>query len=253
MPYLGILILAAMVTSVLGALAWGRVGAIAGLGIGPVLGVLFLLGTYTLAFAHGGSPPPNGPVLFGVSMAVVWWIAALPGSAIGLAIRSIKNSSPKPMLNDAGQYRHESVWMERLESAKFDLQLWAPRVLSVLRIVTALLFLEHGTNKLFGFPALISFPHFPFSSPIGFVIDLQAMIEIVGGFALLIGAFTRPLACILCGDMAVAYFAGPFRFSWFPLLNNGSETVLYCFNFLTLAVTGGGPWSVDALLRRRRR
>lgn len=122
-----------------------------------------------------------------------------------------------------------------------DYALWLPRVLSVLRIVTALLFLEHGTGKLF------DFPHTGNPGPaLASLLGVQGLIEFIGGLLLLAGFYTRLVAFILCGDMAVAYFIAHFPRNFFPLLNSGEAAILYCFIFLTLAVAGGGAWSVDA-------
>jgi len=119
---------------------------------------------------------------------------------------------------------------------------WSPRLLSVLRIVTALLFLQHGLAKLFGFPHVASFDNLQLVSLLG----LAGIIEIVGGVLVLIGLFTRPAAFIVAGEMAVAYFMGHAPRAFFPILNNGELAVLFCFVFLYLAAAGGGPWSVDA-------
>jgi putative oxidoreductase len=106
--------------------------------------------------------------------------------------------------------------------------------------MTGLLFLEHGTQKLFGFPpaahagpALIS------------LIGVQGVIEVVGGVLIVLGLFTRPVAFILAGDMAVAYFMSHAPRSFFPALNGGDAAILYCFVFLLFAAAGGGPWAVS--------
>jgi putative oxidoreductase len=118
---------------------------------------------------------------------------------------------------------------------------WAPRLLSVLRIVVGLLFLEHGTAKLFGFPALPNFAGLMLVSLIG----LSAILEFVGGLLMTVGLFTRFTAFILAGEMAVAYFTAHAPVGFFPLLNHGEPAVLYCFVFLYFAAAGGGPWSID--------
>jgi putative oxidoreductase len=129
--------------------------------------------------------------------------------------------------------------IENLESV------WAPRALSVLRIVAALLFFEHGTSKLLGFPPSDhSGPEFLSLSWIA------GVLELVGGALLIVGLFTRPVACILSGEMAFAYWMAHAPKSVFPLLNGGDAAILYCFVFLYLAFAGGGPWSLDALWRR---
>lgn len=123
---------------------------------------------------------------------------------------------------------------------------WTGRVLSVLRIMTAALFLEHGTSKLFGFPPS------PFPVPGLFsLIGASAILEGVGGLLLLLGLFTRPTAFILCGEMAVAYFLVHAPQGFFPMLNHGEGAIQYCFVFLYLIFAGAGPWSLDALLRER--
>jgi len=109
-------------------------------------------------------------------------------------------------------------------------------------IIAALLFLEHGLQKYFGFPS--AGLHL---SPLLYV---QGVIEIVGGILLLVGAYTRILAFILAGDMAVAYFLAHFPHSFFPAVNGGDAAVLYCFTFLYLVFAGGGPWSLDNALKQ---
>jgi putative oxidoreductase len=120
----------------------------------------------------------------------------------------------------------------------------APRVLSVLRIVTGLLFLEHGTQKFLAFPPRVA-PAPELLSLLG----VQGCLEVVGGLLIILGLFTRPVAFILSGNMAFAYFIGHFPRDFFPARNLGDAAILYCFIFLYLAAAGGGPWSLDA--RRR--
>jgi putative oxidoreductase len=127
-----------------------------------------------------------------------------------------------------------------------DYAAWAPRVLVVLRVMVGLLFLEHGTQKLFGFPPSANAGPALFS-----LMGVQACLEFFGGILLVIGLFTRPVAFILCGDMAVAYFMSHAPGSFFPILNRGEAAILYCFTFLYLSVAGGGPWSLDASRERR--
>jgi putative oxidoreductase len=127
-----------------------------------------------------------------------------------------------------------------------DLQaVWAPRALSVLRIVAALIFFEHGSQKLLGFPPTDNPPAFLSLSWIagGF--------ELVGGALLALGLFTRPVAFVLAGEMAFAYWLAHAPRSFFPVLNGGDAAILYCFVFLYLAFAGGGPWSLDALRARK--
>jgi putative oxidoreductase len=128
-----------------------------------------------------------------------------------------------------------------------ELAAWTPRALSVLRIVTGLLFLEHGTGKLLGFP-----PSDHAASTLFSLIGVQGVLELVGGFLILIGLFTRPAAFILAGDMAVAYFMAHAPKSFFPTINGGQLAILFCFVFLYLVFAGGGQWSADERLARSR-
>jgi putative oxidoreductase len=122
---------------------------------------------------------------------------------------------------------------------------WAPRVLSVLRIIAALLFLEHGLQKLFSFPAPLPLPAGEVLHPFT-LLWFAGVIETVGGVLLAVGLFTRPVAFILSGEMAAAYFMAHAPRGFFPSLNGGDAAVLFCFVFLYLAAAGGGAWSVDA-------
>ena len=128
-----------------------------------------------------------------------------------------------------------------------DLAAWTPGALSVLRIVTGLLFLEHGTGKLLGFP-----PSDHVASTVFSLIGVQGVLELLGGFLILIGLFTRPVAFILAGDMAVAYFMAHAPKSFFPTVNGGQLAILFCFVFLFLAFAGRGVWSADEQLARSR-
>jgi putative oxidoreductase len=112
-----------------------------------------------------------------------------------------------------------------------------PYVLSILRIVVALLFLEHGLSKVFGFPTP--------SAPVHGLIILAAFLETVGALLLLVGAYTRVVAFILSGEMAFAYFMAHAPRGFFPLANGGQLAIVFCFIFLYFAFAGGGPWSVD--------
>jgi putative oxidoreductase len=119
---------------------------------------------------------------------------------------------------------------------------WSPRLLSVLRIMVALLFMEHGTSKLFGFPPFAMGEIQLFS-----LIGLSAILESLGGLLLLIGLFTRPVAFILSGEMAFAYFMAHAPKSFFPANNGGDAAILFCFLFLYLSVAGPGAWSLDTV------
>lgn len=128
------------------------------------------------------------------------------------------------------------------------LEKWTPYLLSVVRIVAALLFFEHGTQKLFGYPPGQPFTGFPNFSMLG----IAGMLEVAGGALLLVGLFTRPVAFILSGEMAVGYFRAHWPRSFFPINNFGEITVMLCFFFLYLSAAGGGPWSLDRILRKRK-
>ncbi len=117
----------------------------------------------------------------------------------------------------------------------------APALLSVLRIVTGLLFLEHGTGKLLGFPHGLPFID---KMPAGLLYFTGGM-ELVGGALIVLGLFTRPVAFILAGFMAAAYFMAHFPMSFFPAINMGEPAILFCFAFLYLAAAGPGPWAID--------
>lgn len=118
---------------------------------------------------------------------------------------------------------------------------YTPQALSVLRIVTALLFLVHGSSKILGFPlSSASFPA-PWT-----LLWIAGMMELIGGLLLLVGLFSRPTALLLSGEMAVAYWMVHAPGGPFPILNGGEAAVLFCFNFLYIAFAGPGPWSADA-------
>lgn len=116
---------------------------------------------------------------------------------------------------------------------------YRPQALGVLRIITALLFIAHGTQKLFNFPAAAT----PMSAE-GLML-IAGILELVGGALILVGFFTRPVAFVLCGMMAVAYWMAHAPSSFFPINNGGDAAILYCFVFLYLVFAGPGAWSVD--------
>ncbi len=118
---------------------------------------------------------------------------------------------------------------------------WAPRGLGVLRIMSAMLFMEHGTLKILGFPA--SDKPAPELLSLG---GIAGVFELFGGALLILGLFTRPVAFLLSGVMAFAYFIAHAPRSFFPVLNGGDAAILYCFVFLYFAFAGGGAWSIDA-------
>ncbi len=125
---------------------------------------------------------------------------------------------------------------------------WTPYLLSVLRIVAAFVFMEFGTGKLFALPGPLmpggATAHFP-ALP-----AFAGAIEALGGLLLLLGLFTRPVAFVLSGEMAVAYFIAHAPKGFWPVLNQGHPAVIYCFLFLYLSAAGPGPWSLDALRGR---
>ena len=118
---------------------------------------------------------------------------------------------------------------------------WEPRILSVLRIVVALLYLQHGLTKFFGFPGSA-----PSAMPL-FPVILGGLIETFGSILLLIGLWTRPAALIMSGEMAIAYWYAHFPRSPFPYNNGGSLAILYCFVFFYIFFAGPGPWSIDTM------
>jgi len=123
---------------------------------------------------------------------------------------------------------------------------WSERMLSVLRIIVGLLFVEHGLSKLVGFPHVAMFDSLQLFSLLG----LAGVIELVGGALLTVGLFTRITAFIMSGEMAFAYFMVHAPKSFFPLLNGGTLAIMFCFTCLFLSTAGPGPWSVDAAMKR---
>jgi putative oxidoreductase len=124
----------------------------------------------------------------------------------------------------------------------------APHFLSISRIIVAFLFIPAGTAKLYAFPAAVM-PGGGTVEPFT-LIGVAALLEAFGGLLLLLGVFTRPVAFILSGEMAFAYFIGHAPGGFWPLLNHGTEAVLFCFYFLYVSSAGGGPLSIDTLLSR---
>lgn len=122
-------------------------------------------------------------------------------------------------------------------------KVWTHRILGVLRIVVGLLFLQHGTAKLFGMPHVAMFDGLQLVSLLGFA----GILELVGGVLMLVGLFTRQTAFILSGEMAVAYFMAHAPHGLFPILNQGELAVVYCFVFLYFSVAGSGAYSIDAI------
>ncbi len=123
---------------------------------------------------------------------------------------------------------------------------YAPVMLAALRIVTALLYIEHGLIKLFGFPHGAA----PGKVPLMGLLGVAGVLEAVGGGLILLGLFTRPVAFLLAGQMAVAYFMAHAPSSLYPAINHGEPATLFCFIFLYLSVAGPGAWSIDGGHRR---
>jgi putative oxidoreductase len=126
---------------------------------------------------------------------------------------------------------------------------WPSRMLCLLRIVAGIIFVSAGTTKLFGYPpSAVPMPPFALTSEMG----IGGILEAFGGLLIVIGFLTRPVAFILAGEMAVAYFQFHFPQSFFPTVNNGIPAVLYCFLFLYLMTAGAGAFSVDGLIASRK-
>ena len=135
-----------------------------------------------------------------------------------------------------------SIWT--LDSGrKEQLAGWA---LSLLRIVAALLFIEHGTQKFFDFPVPFPMGEIHLVSLLG----VAGVLELVGGTLLLFGVFTRPVALLLSGEMAIAYFMMHMPQNFYPIANGGEAAILFCFVFLLIAVAGPGSWAIDKMIAR---
>jgi putative oxidoreductase len=126
---------------------------------------------------------------------------------------------------------------------------WAPYFLSILRIMAALLFIEPGSAKLFAFPVAIM-PGGG-TAAIGSLPGIAGILEVFGGLCLLLGLFTRPVAFVLSGEMAVAYFKGHAPHGFWPIVNHGELAIIFCFLWLYFSAAGPGPWSLDAAMRSR--
>lgn len=126
---------------------------------------------------------------------------------------------------------------------------WAPQLLSILRVVVAFMFIQVGSAKWFAFPAAVM-PGGG-TAPVGSLVWVAAVLEVVGGALLLLGLFTRPVAFVLSGEMAFAYFLGHAPQGFWPVLNQGQPAIFYCFFFLYVSAAGPGSWSLDAMIGRR--
>jgi putative oxidoreductase len=128
------------------------------------------------------------------------------------------------------------------------LQPWSQKLLSVLRVVAGLLFMEHGSQKLLQFPVNPATPaHAP---PLASLPGVAGVLELVGGTLIILGLFTRPVAFLLSGEMAIAYWTVHAKRGAFPVLNGGDPAIMFCFVFLYLAAAGAGDWSLDRALGR---
>ncbi len=125
---------------------------------------------------------------------------------------------------------------------------WSGGIFGILRVVAALLFIEPGSAKLFGFPVAVM-PGGG-TAAVGSLPWVAGVLEVVGGVLLLVGLFTRPVAFVLSGEMAVAYFMGHFPHGFWPIVNHGELAIVFCFLWLYLSAAGAGPWSLDALRPR---
>jgi len=130
----------------------------------------------------------------------------------------------------------------------FRLDAWSPQILSVLRIISALLFIEQGLMKLIHFPA----PEPGLPDPLPLILMVGAWLELVGGALIALGLLTRPAAFILSGEMADAYFMFHMPRSFWPGVNHGDDAILFCFIFFYLVFAGAGPWSLYTAMARRR-
>lgn len=128
-----------------------------------------------------------------------------------------------------------------------NLTVWAPRVLSLLRVIAALLFMQHGLMKLFDFPA----PQEGAPDPLPPMLLAAAWIEVVGGALIAAGLFTRAAAFVCSGQMAAAYFIAHGSQGFWPALNGGELAIMFCFVFFYLVFAGPGPWSLDAIVRKK--
>lgn len=125
---------------------------------------------------------------------------------------------------------------------------WRAQLLSLLRIVSGLCILQFGTAKILKFPAV---PMFEKVTPLAWPSGIAGLLELVLGALLVVGLFTRPVAFLLAGEMAFAYFLGHAGRGFFPILNQGTLAIMFCFTFLYLSAAGPGPWSVDAAVRNK--
>jgi putative oxidoreductase len=166
---------------------------------------------------------------------------AAPRNVSDFLVATCFPSAPRHDTNrDQQQSQGETIMNETLAA-------WTPRVLSVLRIYAGLLLFAHGTAKILGFPAVPNFANVQINSLVG----ASGLIELIGGALFTIGLFTRPVAFILSGFAAVAYFLVSAPKGFHPILNNGELASLFSFVFLYFVCAGPGPWSLDAMMKRK--
>jgi putative oxidoreductase len=137
-------------------------------------------------------------------------------------------------------FTQESANSTRLSGITVIPRSWAPALHSLLRVMTGLLLLDHGTGKILGFPDLSAL-----KAMMGPLFYVTGAFELVGGVLIVLGLFTRPTAFVLSGFCAAAYFMAHFPQGFFPALNGGDAAILFCFVFLYLAAAGPGPYAVD--------
>jgi putative oxidoreductase len=190
---------------------------------------------FCIALSDCGRPPPTSRQTL---RRLQYSVAALRNAADFLLFISFRPA----LRRDTNEARHnlgETIMTETLNA-------WAPRALSVLRIITGLMIIEHGMAKLIGYPVVAAFANLKLFSLLG----AAGAIELIGGALLILGLFTQPAAFILSGEMAVAYFMVHAPRGFYPLINGGTLAIIYCFACLYLSTAGAGPWSVDAQMKR---
>jgi putative oxidoreductase len=195
--------------------------------------------------SDGGAGTLIGSALAPVLMSLgIEYLRSSPTSTV----RRRRRDAPRGDLRARGAGRRDQPPARESGQGGLEIMIstrWAPYLQSVLRIVVAFLFIAHGTQKLFAFP--VAEPRDPV--PLVSLLGLAALLETLGGLLLLVGLFTRPVAFLVSGEMAVAYFMAHAPHGFWPLLNGGEPAVLFCFVWLYLAAAGPGPWSLDALWR----
>ncbi len=168
---------------------------------------------------------------------------------VGANSRGSDRLTTSPLLVGGGRGPHDGREIKHGEDLRMFESIgiaWAPRLLSILRFVSGLTFMSHGVAKLLKYPPLPVFAKLELFSLLGFA----GVLELAGGALLILGLFTRPVAFILSGEMAFAYFMAHAPRNYHPLLNGGEAAILFCFIFLYIAAAGPGPWSVDAARKK---